>query len=221
MKKLLLLYLSIMLCVPSVNIIAQDVNFIVKLHPKNPPQKVKKEKYKVGEIIYVPTIIDEPFGIPTGMLKYEGGKIATVDQLPDFNTKMVVWIDSTKCASCHLDYLHVYNDLVDYCNNELQEKAGLVVIISPKLPELPSLKNKLLKNSYNFPIFLDINREIEKLNPMIVTNQFESDQCIMLYDGGKVYSIVYNKNDKDTEVAIRLCKSQIYDAVHYKKKRRQ
>lgn len=219
MKKSIVLLFSVLLSICVNDTFAQEI--LVKLHPINPPQKVIKEKYAPGEIVYVPTIIDEPFGIPAGMLKYDKGKIAQVSELPNFDNKMVVWVDSTKCSTCHLPYLYNYSDLADFCKEKLLDKAGVVIIISPKKSELPSLKKELVKNRYNFPVYIDVNREIEKLNPMIVTNQFGADQCIMLYDGGKVYSIVYNRNKKDIETSIKLCMSQLYDATHYKKKRRK
>lgn len=227
MKKTIVLLFSVLLSICVNDTFAQEI--LVRLHPLNPPQKVIKEKYEPGETVYVPTIIDEPFGIPSGMTKYESGKLSTVGGFPNLNNKMVVWIDSTKCSTCHLEYLYNYNDLVDYCKESLfdyckaksLDQTGVVVIISPKKSELSSLKKELVKNRYSFPVYIDVNREIEKLNPMIMTNQLEADQCIMLYDGGKVYSIVYNRNKEYTEISIKLCKSQLSDAIHYKKKRRR
>lgn len=106
--------------------------------------------------------------MPDSMLKYSKNEgLSVADSSISAKSKLIVWVDSTKCSQCQLDMLYSFDDIITYCEDTLDNKVGFSVIISPSKENKMVLLNDLYYRNYSFPIFIDSENKMMSINPKI------------------------------------------------------
>ena len=87
----------------------------------------------------------------------------TLIHFTDAPMKMVVWYDSVECASCRIQQLHEWNEIIRYAN-ETGEIFRPVFIFSPKVNDLHSVNYALHMSDFEHPVYIDKENIFRKNN---------------------------------------------------------
>lgn len=104
-----------------------------------------------------------------------------------------LWIDSTKCIPCEMNYLYGYESFSNSCDNIIGRAGSMIVIISPgKTYNIDMIVNEISDQNYSFNILVDYENTFNSLfncNNRILF--IEKDGIIIKY-----YSLDNNKRDQ-------------------------
>lgn len=137
-----------------------------------------------------------------------------IDSVLSTLSKMVVWVESTKCAVCELDFLYNLNEIPKYCLDSLGGKVSIMVIISTKNDETDSLINELKNSNYSFPIYIDKKNEFGEINPSVAPTTgffYGTFPFIKSNHSGDIISVVYVNGDGTYEGVLSSAKESLKD----------
>lgn len=82
----------------------------------------------------------------------------------DFEYKLVVFVDSSRCSSCFIKHLSIWND---YLLLEKQGKVQLLFIVETPKTELDYYFNETRFSHINHPVYFDTETMFRRNNPHI------------------------------------------------------
>ena len=83
--------------------------------------------------------------------------------------KMVVWYDSVVCASCEVNKLFSWKEIIVSADS-LAQWFSIIYLFTPKIKDLSFVKATLKSNLFDYPVFIDKNATFVKQNPKIPQN---------------------------------------------------
>lgn len=84
------------------------------------------------------------------------------------DAKLIIWFDSTECGSCRMNRLYEWeNDPVMHYAQALKDRFDVILVFSPKKQDVRSLKFALEGYDVSFPVIIDENGDMPRLNPDI------------------------------------------------------
>ena len=110
---------------------------------------------KYGDTINNP-LIGSNMIIPVGVTRYSNETFELVDTAPDMRGKILVWIDSTKCAPCMLDYLYKFEEVDAYAHDSLGLKEAIFVVVCPQRKDISFFRRELSNCSFPFSIYVTL-----------------------------------------------------------------
>jgi hypothetical protein len=99
------------------------------------------------------------------------------------NYKILLYVDSLECSSCRLK-LPEWKQLIEESDSIFQGDLGFVLFFQPK--NRRDMVNVFKQANFTYPLFLDINNSINKLNHF---PQQQPYQCFLLDKNNKVLMI--------------------------------
>ncbi len=113
-------------------------------------------------------------------------KILPQEHFMSSKYKFISYIDSSKCLSCKLSYMYLWNNFLlldSLSNGELK----FYFIINPKQEDKYNINNLYHLSNFNYPIFIDTARYFVKENPNIPNSSIYHSFLIDSY--GKILFI--------------------------------
>lgn len=108
--------------------------------------------------------------VPNDLRIMVKGKDSIINDFFDCESKMIVYIDSTSCNSCHVKSLIDWKVLMKQVSI-IDNKFRFYFIFRPKKDEVNSIKITLLSLDFNYPVILDEEGKFRKANPALSTNK--------------------------------------------------
>lgn len=96
----------------------------------------------------------------------------------EWYTSIIIWYDSTRCASCHLHTIERWNKLFQFAKDSVKGIKPMI-IFSPGKNELYKFESNLRATDFKYPIYVDYDGYFGSRNPMI--NSFKY-QAVFLTD---------------------------------------
>lgn len=130
--------------------------------------------------------------LPDTMLRYDNNynTLAKTETHKIDKDRMIIWIDSTKCSTCYLDYLYNYEVVNDYIRDSLCNQIEIMMLITPKRNELENLLFKIQNHNFDYPINIDYNQEM--YNDLHLTVNNDAIMVLLSDKNGKIKSGIYN-----------------------------
>ena len=97
--------------------------------------------------------------------------------------KILLYVDSTGCSSCRLK-LFEWKQLMEESDSLFQGKVEFLLFFQPK--NLKEMEYLFIRDGFNYPVFIDVNRTIDNLNHFPQAMQY---QCFLLDKDNKVLMI--------------------------------
>lgn len=116
------------------------------------------------------TLKSRKITIPNNLRTLVNGKDSLISNFFDGELKLIVYIDSTSCNSCHAKTLGKWNDLLEYAQN-FENKLKFYFIMAPKKSEANSVIISLRSAEFDYPVILDAGDVFRKSNPHISSNK--------------------------------------------------
>jgi hypothetical protein len=120
---------------------------------------------------------------PDNMVFSAYGRNTSSTLLPETPYKILLYSDSSGCTSCKLKLLE-WQALIQESDTLLLNKLSFLFCFYPKIKK--ELEFLLLHDSFDYPVYLDIRNELDRLN--CFPQQMEY-QCFLLDKENKVVSI--------------------------------
>ncbi len=109
--------------------------------------------------------------IPNDIECYINGRDTSIGVLDNTTSKMVVYLDSTECSSCEINYLPRYSNISDV-NIWTRGKFAIVFIFSPKNKDIEAIRRSISRyQSINALLLLDKSGNFAKLNQNTLINK--------------------------------------------------
>jgi hypothetical protein len=148
---------------------------------------------KIGKILFVVGIVI--------MLILTKNVFDTVECNINAGNKILVYYDSIGCMSCKLKFRE-WNTLIDEIKSYMNDLT-LVLIVNPKIrSDIYTIRAKMRDENFDYPICIDLNDEINKLNHFPDDDRF---RCFLLDENNRVVligSIRVFKWDKKQQLPI-------------------
>ena len=125
--------------------------------------------------------------LPDTMLRYDNNynTLAKTETHKIDKDRMIIWIDSTKCSTCYLDYLYNYEVVNDYIRDSLCNQIEIMMLITPKRI-VSLLKERLL-------FWYTLNSVTpEMYNDLHLTVKNDAIMVLLSDKNGKIKSGIYN-----------------------------
>lgn len=84
--------------------------------------------------------------------------------------KLIIYIDSSECASCSIKQISEWNSIIDSVLR-ISNKINFYFILTPKKINLSSVKRTLIAEGFNYPVLLDTLGKFEGSNPHLPKNR--------------------------------------------------
>jgi len=84
--------------------------------------------------------------------------------------KMIVWYDSLSCASCQVNRMYEWTDIVAYADSFAQW-FSIIYLFTPKKEDLGRVNMALNVDNLDYPIFIDQNGSFVKQNSNLPKNR--------------------------------------------------
>lgn len=84
--------------------------------------------------------------------------------------KMVIYIDSSECASCSIKQMNGWDSVISK-TIEFADKINFYFIFAPKKIDVITVKRTLIAEGFKHPVLIDTLRQFEKLNPHLPKNK--------------------------------------------------
>lgn len=138
--------------------------------------------------------------LPDRMLAVDFDSIYDINDKKIDRTTLLVWIDSTHCMPCSVEYLYDYELLNKKLKTTISDSLQVIAVLSPKFSELEALKYKLKREHFDFPVFIDESNKFSVLNPFFINENGEVTICT---DKEGIYGLckldcLYNNEDEST-----------------------
>lgn len=78
-------------------------------------------------------------------------------------TKLIVYLDSTECASCTINSMYMWENLLSFSKSS-ENKLDIIFIAAPKEEDTIHVINSIISNNNNCPIYLDRQHDFIKMN---------------------------------------------------------
>lgn len=104
----------------------------------------------------------------------------------DAELKYVVYADSLSCSPCFVTHLNQWMKYI-YDFKKYGNKLKFYFILSPKIGEREFLAQEISSSSFDYPVFLDVDKKFGKCNSHIPDNQ--QFHYFLLDEGNKVILI--------------------------------
>jgi hypothetical protein len=115
---------------------------------------------------------------------------ACIDLYSD-NYKILLYVDSLGCTNCRTK-LAMWEILISQSDTIFENKPDFLFFFNPKVNRVKELKVLLRNNYFGYPVFIDKDNEIKKLNDFPEKQEY---QCFLLDKDNKVVMVgnpVYN-----------------------------
>ncbi len=135
---------------------------------------------------------------PENVLLAKHAKDTIPYTIPNAEFKVLLYVDSTGCAECKLK-LDKWRQFGEQLDSISDEKVPFLFFIQSKDPK--ELSYVLRRNRIDFPIYLDTENQLNKLNRFIKHPMF---RCFLLDKDNKVVTVgnpIYNYNIRDLYIA--------------------
>ena len=110
-----------------------------------------------------------PAGIPCQSM---GSDIDYVDPANQ-NYKILLYVDSTGCTSCRLR-LSDWKQIVAEADSLFRGRVDFLFFFQPKKQDEKELQFFFRQNGFTYPVFIDTNNEIDKINKFPSDIQYQS-----------------------------------------------
>jgi len=145
--------------------------------------KENKRKQSIREIVaeWTGKQILFPDAIPCQFLGMDTVCINPANQ----NYKILLYVDSTGCSACRLQ-LSAWKQLISEAEALFPGKVDFLIFYQPKERDVRELAYQLKQDDFQYPVFLDIDNQIDK------ANRFPSDpsfQCFLLDKDNNVATV--------------------------------
>lgn len=139
------------------------------------------------------------------LLVIKGKKVTNEMGLSSDGLSVFLWIDSTKCIPCEMNYLYGLESFSNRCEYILGQGKYLFVVISPgKSYGIDNIVKEIENQNYSFNLFVDTNNTLDDIfncdNRMLLITK---DGLILKY-----YAIDNNSRRQ----------SSFYDCINYLEK---
>ena len=108
--------------------------------------------------------------IPADLHTVWKGRDTLLSGFTQVPVKFVVWVDSLNCASCKVNSMREWNDVVKYADS-LAQWFNIIFLFTPKKKDLNKVNTALRANRFDYPIFIDRNADFVKQNPRLPKQQ--------------------------------------------------
>lgn len=123
---------------------------------------------------------------------------------------MLIWVDSTKCSLCQLDYLYNYEFVNDYIKESLYNLIEIMIVITPKSSELNQLLIEIPNYCFDYPISVDYNQEMYRNFSKFIDK--DAISIILFDENNKIISGIYNY-PQYVDVCLISCMKLLNDFV--------
>jgi len=123
-----------------------------------------------------------PEGIPCQFL---GRDTVCINPNNPTKYKVLLYVDSTGCSGCKMK-LFEWKKLIDDVDSLLSDEIDFLFFVQPQKSNLKELNWTIRENNFQYPIFMDIENEINKINNFPSEQIF---QCFLLDKDNKVVLI--------------------------------
>lgn len=79
--------------------------------------------------------------------------------------KLIIYYDSTECATCRVFHLKELDSLYRYAESD--GRFSVMTIFSPDNKDIETIRLNLLDQNITFPVYIDLNKSFAKLNTSI------------------------------------------------------
>lgn len=128
----------------------------------------------VGKPIALPKV---EVRLPDRMMSVDFDSTYYVNNAEIERTTLLVWIDSTHCMPCSVDYLYDYEPLDKRLKETISDSVQIIAVLSPKPSELDALKFKLRREHFSFSVYIDESNTFQDLNPFFRNDNGELTVC--------------------------------------------
>ena len=97
--------------------------------------------------------------------------------------KILLYVDSAGCSGCRLK-LFEWKQLIEEADSLFKGQVGFLLFFQPK--NVKEMEYLFLRDSFNYPVFMDTKGEINSLNRFPQAVQY---QCFLLDENNKVLMI--------------------------------
>ena len=106
---------------------------------------------------------------PDNLQAYIQGR-DTLMHLSHIPMKMVVWYDSIGCASCRIQQMYDWNEIIQYAS-EISDFFEPIFIFSPKIIDLYNVNIYLRMADFEYPVYIDNRSFFHEINPDIPSDE--------------------------------------------------
>lgn len=97
------------------------------------------------------------------------GRDTTISEFKTCEFKLVIYADSSDCASCILEKMHLWDSIL-MNTSQYGEQFKIFFIFSPADSQKHDVNFILRHNKYHYPVFLDFTRRFAQCNPHLPQN---------------------------------------------------
>ena len=84
-------------------------------------------------------------------------------------TRLVVWVDSLACSTCHVNKMFEYSEIINF-HKEIGDELVPVFLFSPPRTKINEVLITLKSLEFEYPVFIDENQAFPAANPHIPTD---------------------------------------------------
>ena len=163
--------------------------------------------------VYENPLIGCPLTVPVGILQYSDESYIIVDTLPDMKGKILIWIDSTHCAPCMIDYIYNYSEVQSYAIDSLGMNNAIYIMVNPKSKDVDFFKSELSNCSFPFTVYVDVDGLFNKANPFLVGSYdglfAGMIPAYLLDEEGKIQTMWYSKETQSPDAVLNRGKTYL------------
>ena len=145
----------------------------------------ENNKERRGALKIIKQWTGKEISFPSDLYCTSMGKDTTCIDLSNDNYKIVLYVDSKGCKSCHIN-LTEWKKIMQESDSVFIRKPEFVFIFQPEQKDEKLLQSFLRQNGFSHPVFIDKNNEIYKLNKFSSKRDY---QCFLLDKDNKVIMI--------------------------------
>ena len=103
--------------------------------------------------------------LPTDLKPIWDGRDTIVTDFINVPVKMVIWYDSLICASCEVNRMYEWGQIISSADS-LSQWFSIIYLFTPKNGDVDQVEVKLKADAFNYPIFIDHNAAFVKQNKL-------------------------------------------------------
>lgn len=98
------------------------------------------------------------------LLAIKGKKVTCEEVCPSDGMSVFLWIDSTKCIPCEMNYLYSFESFSNRCEHILGKGKCLFVVISPgKSYSIDYIIKEINSQNYSFNLYVDTKNTLDEM----------------------------------------------------------
>lgn len=129
----------------------------------------------------VKEFMDKTIVMPDSLLVVKGEDIAMKESNKLTHPTLIVYIDENSCTFCKISHLIDYIPLFEMSKEN--QKFDIMIIFSPKEVDYHKVKGELRLYDFEYPAYVDRNKEFIRLNKNVIPNDSRFHAFLMDTEG--------------------------------------